>query len=199
MMRIGGKLSLIEQIADVCQASATLPWHTILSRALALIAEAMHAPRAALTLLDGAEAPITRLTFPASDEMDWEPAWSCQIPPAPAPPFARIDFDDVPDATGREVLDRVLPLLTPVIHSAALRRDRAAVPIIQGIDAAKLDWLYEERFTHLLTQLTQVIPNDAGDVILLQEGRMQVVGHVGSPRRTSSAGVAAGEWGAAVS
>jgi two-component system, NtrC family, sensor histidine kinase KinB len=193
-MRVGGKLSLIEQIADLCQASATLAWHTTLVRALALIAEAAHAtdaapaPRATLTLLDENQTPITRFTFPPGDAADWASAWTYQMPPAPAPPFARVEINALPDPTRREALERVLPLLTPVIHSAALERSRAAPS-----DAAAFDRLSEERFTHLLTQLTQVIPNDAGDVILLQEGKMQVVGHVGSPRIISSADVAAGD------
>ncbi len=209
-------MTLIEQVAELCQASATLPWHKILARALPLIAEAAAASRATLTLLDETAAPLTRLTFPADDETSWESAWSYQMPPAPAPPFARVALDQVPDPTRREALARVLALLTPVIHSAALKHNQTATISAQDIGAPKVvpglktsppwasflrkqpvfgrsifleqpkrEWLYAEQFTHLLTQLTQVIPNDASDVILLQDGEMQVVGRLGSPPPTA--------------
>lgn len=170
-------MTLIEQVAELCQASATLPWHKILSRAVVLIAEAAATSRATLTLLDETAAPITRLTFPADDETSWESAWRCQMPPAPAPPFARIALDQIPDPTKRETLERVVALLTPVIHSAALRRDQAT-PAAR-IDGRDGEWL-THLLAHLLAQLTQVIPHHAGDIILIEEGEMRVVGHSGS-------------------
>ncbi|MFP4396203.1 MAG: GAF domain-containing protein [Anaerolineales bacterium] len=167
---------MIEQVVELCQASVTLPWHTILSRALPLIAEAAPASRATLTLLDENQTPITRFTFPQDDAADWVSAWIYQMPPEPAPPFARVEINALPDPTRRETLARVLALLTPVIHSAALERSR-----VTSSDAAAFAILSEEQFTHLLIQLTQIIPNDASDVILFQDGEMQIVGHVGSP------------------